>query len=136
MDRITEICKIVLGAAVTAVSGFFGGLDGVMYALIAFITVDYLTGVAVAVKNKTISSQTGFRGLLKKAVILCIVGLANVLDANVIGSGDVFRTAAALYYIGNEGISLVENAAKLGVPVPEKICAVFAQLKNDNEKQE
>lgn len=116
----------------TAVGGwlgwFLGGCDGLLYALVAFVAVDYATGVLCAVADRKLSSEVGFRGIAKKALIFLLVGMANVLDVQVIGSGCVLRTAVVFFYISNEGVSLVENAAHLGLPVPEKLKDVLAQL--------
>ena len=107
---------------------FLGGCDGLLYALVAFVAVDYVTGVLCAVADKELSSEVGFRGIAKKALIFLLVGMANVLDVQVIGSGCVLRTVVIFFYISNEGVSLVENAAHLGLPVPEKLKDVLAQL--------
>lgn len=107
---------------------FLGGCDGLLYALVAFVAVDYVTGVLCAVADRKLSSEVGFRGIAKKALIFLLVGMANVLDVQVIGSGCVLRTAVVFFYISNEGVSLVENVAHLGLPVPEKLKDVLAQL--------
>ena len=133
MDRYTNlfanVCKAIFGGIITAVSGFIGGMDGIMYALIAFITIDYATGVAVAVKEKKLSSEVGFWGLVRKVCILALVGVAHYIDCYVMQSGDVIRTVAAMYYIGNEGISILENCGNLGLPLPPKLMAVMVQIK-------
>lgn len=133
MDRFTEFLKVVFGGIVTAVSGFLGGMDGIMYALIAFITLDYITGVAVAVKQKKVSSEVGFWGIFKKALILALVGIANLIDRFVVGDGNMVRTAIILYYTGNEGISLLENAAAFGIPLPDKLKNILGQLKEEGK---
>lgn len=136
MDIFTEFMKLIFGGIVTAVSGFLGGMDGIMYALLAFITIDYITGVAVAVKNKKLSSEVGFWGLVRKVCIIALVGVAHFVDVYVMHTGDIFRTAIALYYIGNEGVSLLENMGNLGVPLSKKLKEVLEQLKNDNDKED
>ena len=128
--------KIIFGSIVTVASGFLGGMDGVMYALIAFITIDYITGVGVAVKNKKLSSEVGFWGLVRKVCIIALVGVAHFVDVYVMHTGDIFRTAIALYYIGNEGVSLLENMGNLGVPLSKKLRDVLEQLKSDNDKED
>lgn len=116
-------------AAVGGWLGYFlGGCDGLLYALLAFVTIDYLTGVMCAINDKTLSSEVGFRGICRKVLIFLMVGIANILDVHVIRTGSVLRTAAIFFYISNEGISLLENAAHLGLPVPKKIKAVLEQL--------
>lgn len=118
---------------------FLGGCDGLLYALIAFVVIDYITGVMCAINDKTLSSQVGFRGICRKVLIFLMVGIANTLDVWVIGTGSVLRTAAIFFYISNEGISLLENASHLGLPVPQKIKDVLEQLHDraeENEKEE
>ena len=129
MDKLIGAAKLVFGGIIAAVSGFIGGMDGIMYSLIAFITIDYATGVAVAVKEKKLSSEVGFWGLVRKVCILALVGVAHYIDCYVMQSGDVIRTVAAMYYIGNEGISILENCGNLGLPLPPKLMAVMVQIK-------
>ena len=115
---------------------FVGGCDGLLYALIAFVVIDYITGVMCAINDKTLSSAVGFRGICRKVLIFLMVGIANILDVHVIGTGSVLRTAAIFFYISNEGISLLENASHLGLPVPKKIKEVLKQLHNRAEDEE
>ena len=122
----------------TAVGGwlgwFLGGCDGLLYALVAFVIVDYVTGVACAVSDHNLSSEIGFKGIFKKVLIFLLVGIGHILDTQVIGSGSVLRTAVIFFYISNEGVSLVENAAHLGLPIPEKLKAVLEQIHDRAEK--
>ena len=104
---------------------FLGGNDGLLIALVLFAAVDYLTGVMCAVSDKVLSSNVGFKGICRKVLIFLLVGIANILDVHVIGTGSVMRTAVIFFYISNEGVSLLENAAHLGLPVPGKIKAVL-----------
>ena len=115
---------------------FLGGCDGLLYALLAFVVIDYITGVMCAVNDHTLSSEVGFRGICRKVLIFMLVGIANILDADVVGTGSVLRTAVIFFYISNEGVSLLENAAHLGLPVPEKIKTVLEQLHDRAEKEE
>ena len=123
----------MIQAAFAALGGwlgwFFGGLDGFFYALIAFVVVDYITGLMVAVANKKLSSEVGFKGIFKKVLIFLLVGVGNVVDRQIIGDGSVLRTAVIFFYIFNEGISIIENASCLGLPIPQKLKDVLAQLK-------
>ena len=116
----------------TAVGGwlgyFLGGCDGLLYALIAFVVIDYITGVMCAIINRELSSAVGFKGIFRKVLIFLLVGIANIIDAQVIGTGAVLRTAVIFFYISNEGVSLLENAGHLGLPIPEKIKTVLEQL--------
>ena len=107
-----------------------------LYALIAFVVIDYLTGVMCAITDKKLSSAVGFKGIFRKVLIFLLVGIANVIDVEVIGTGAVLRTAVIFFYISNEGVSLLENAGHLGLPVPEKIRSVLEQLHDRAEKEE
>ena len=124
----------------TAIGGwlgyFLGGCDGLLYALIAFVVIDYITGVMCAINDKTLSSEVGFRGICRKVLIFLLVGIANILDVQVIGTGSVLRTAVIFFYISNEGVSLLENAAHLGLPVPDKIKTVLEQLHDRSESED
>ena len=113
---------------------FLGGCDGLLYALIAFVVVDYITGVMCAVVDKKLSSEVGFKGIFKKILIFLLVGIANLLDVNIIGNSSVLRTAAIFFYLSNEGVSLLENATHLGLPVPEKLKSVLQQLHDRAEE--
>ena len=114
---------------------FLGGCDGLLYALVVFVVVDYITGVMCAINNKTLSSAVGFKGICRKVLIFLLVGIANVLDVQVIGTGSVLRTAVIFFYISNEGISLLENAGHLGLTIQEKIKVVLEQLHDRSEKE-
>ncbi|WP_456151099.1 phage holin family protein [Actinotignum urinale] len=116
----------------TAVGGwlgyYLGGFDGLLYALVAFVVCDYITGVMGAVSDKKLSSAIGFKGIARKILIFILVGIGHLLDTHIIGNGSVLRTAVIFFYLSNEGLSLIENATHLGLPVPEKLKAVLAQL--------
>ena len=124
----------------TAVGGwlgyFLGGCDGLLYALIVFVAIDYITGVMCAVIDRKLSSAVGFKGIFRKVLIFLLVGIANIIDVQVVGTGAVLRTAVIFFYISNEGVSLLENAAHLGLPVPEKMKDILAQLHDRAEKEE
>lgn len=118
--------------AFTALGGFcgwfLGGLDGFLYALVAFVAIDYITGIMCAINDRTLSSAVGFRGICRKVLIFCMVGIGNILDVNILGDGSVLRTAVIFFYLSNEGVSMLENAAHLGLPIPDKLKEVLAQL--------
>ena len=107
---------------------FLGGCDGLLYALIAFVAIDYITGVMCAISDKTLSSEVGFKGICRKVLIFLLVGIGNIIDVQVLGSPGVLRTAVIFFYLSNEGVSLLENAAHLGLPVPDAIKTVLEQL--------
>lgn len=115
---------------------FLGGCDGLIYALLAFMAADYLTGVMCVINDKKLSSEVGFKGICRKVLIFVLVGIANILDVQVVGTGSVLRTAIIFFYISNEGVSLLENAGHLGLPIPEKLKAVLEQLHDRAEEKE
>ena len=133
MKDVWNVVQVVFAAVGGGIGWFFGELDGFFYALLAFVVIDYLTGVMCAIADRSLSSEVGFRGIFRKVLIFVMVGAGHILDAQVIGSGDALRTAVLFFYISNEGVSLLENAAHIGLPVPEKLKDVLAQL-HDREK--
>lgn len=130
----------VIQAVFAAVGGwlgyFLGGCDGLLYALLAFVVLDYITGIMCAVADKKLSSAVGFKGICRKVLIFALVGIGHLMDTQVIGSGSVLRTAVIFFYISNEGLSLVENAAYLGLPIPSKLHKVLEQLHDRSEEEE
>ena len=118
--------------AFTALGGFLGwflgGVDGFLYALIAFTVIDYITGVMCAITDKNLSSAVGFKGICRKVLIFTMVGIGNIVDVYVLGEGGVLRTAVIFFYLSNEGVSILENSAHLGLPIPEKLKEVLEQL--------
>ena len=124
-------------AAVGGWLGYFlGGCDGLLYALLAFVVLDYLTGIICAIVDKKLSSDVGFKGGIRKVLIFVMVGIGHLLDTQILGETGVLRTAIIFFYMSNEGLSLVENAAYLGLPVPEKLKLVLQQLHDRGEKDE
>ena len=115
---------------------FLGGCDGLLYALLAFVVIDYITGIMCAVVDKKLSSEVGFKGIFKKVLIFALVGIGHILDTRVSGSGSVMRTAVIFFYLSNEGVSLLENAAYLGLPIPQKLKSVLEQLHDRAEKED
>ena len=128
MKEFWNVIQLVFAAVGGWLGYFLGGYDGLLYALVVFMVVDYITGVMCAVSDKKLSSAVGFKGICRKVLILMLVGIANLLDVQVIGTGAVLRTAVIFFYLSNEGVSLLENAAHLGLPIPEKLKAILAQL--------
>lgn len=112
----------------------FGGFDGFLYALIAFVAIDYITGVLAAIYTRQLSSEVGFKGIAKKVMIFLLVGIGNIIDIEILKTGAVLRTAVIFFYISNEGISIIENAVRLDLPVPEKLINVLKQIKPDKEE--
>lgn len=141
MKEFWNMIQLVFTAVGGWLGWFLGGFDGLLYALIAFVVIDYITGVMCAVSDHTLSSEVGFRGICRKVLIFLLVGIANILDVQVIGTGSVLRTAVIFFYISNEGVSLLENAAHLGLPIPQKLKDILAQLHDradgtDDEKED
>ncbi len=136
MKEFWATIQLVLAAVGGWLGWFLGGCDGLLYALIAFVVVDYITGIMCAIVDKKLSSSVGFKGIFKKVLIFALVGVANILDVNVIGTGSVLRTAIVFFYISNEGVSLLENAGHLGLPIPTKLKEVLEQLHDRAEKED
>ena len=135
MSKVQIIIDSIAGA-VGAVLGFmYGEVTGLFWALIAFMATDYITGVVVAAVNKQLSSEVGFRGLAKKLMILVFVSLGHIADMYVLGGTPVAMSAVMLFYIANEGLSIIENAGNLGLPVPKKLKDIMAQLKKESEEE-
>ena len=145
-DFSIDLVWAKIQAAITAIGGwigwFLGGVDGMMIALIVLMVLDYISGVMCAIEDKKLSSAIGFKGICKKVLILMLVGVANIIDVHVVGTGAVLRGAVICFYLSNEGLSLLENAAYLGLPIPDKLRGILAQLHDrskkeaDNEKTE
>ncbi len=127
------IIKAISGAAGALIGFLYGEIIGLFIAMIALMALDYITGIFCAVSTKTLSSETGFRGLVKKLVILVIIAVGHLVDAYIIGTGSAFMTAVILFFAANEGISILENAALLGLPVPEKLRNALEQLKDKED---
>ena len=128
MKELWNVTQMAFAAIGGFVGWFLGGFDGFLYTLVAFVAIDYLTGVMCAINDKTLSSAVGFRGICRKVLIFAMVGLANILDVYILGEGSVLRTAVIFFYLSNEGVSMLENAAHLGMPVPDKLKDVLEQL--------
>ena len=128
MKELWNVTQMTFAAIGGFVGWFLGGFDGFLYTLVAFVVIDYLTGVMCAINDKTLSSAVGFRGICRKVLIFAMVGLANILDVYILGEGSVLRTAVIFFYLSNEGVSMLENAAHLGLPVPDKLKDVLQQL--------
>ena len=137
MKEFWNVIQMIFATLGGWLGWYLGGIDGPLYALIAFVVVDYITGVMCAINDKNLSSSVGFRGICRKVLIFTLVGIANILDTQVIGNGSILRTAVIFFYISNEGISLLENAAHLGLPIPEKLKEVLEHLHDrENPKNE
>ena len=139
MKQIWSGIQIAFTAFGGFLGWFLGGVDGFLYALIAFTVIDYITGVMCAITDKKLSSSVGFKGICRKVLIFTLVGIGNIVDVYVLGQGGVLRTAVIFFYLSNEGVSILENSAHLGLPIPAKLKDVLEQLHerggNDNESE-
>ena len=136
MKEFWNLCQFLFTAAGGWLGYFLGGCDGLLIALVIFAVADYITGVMCAVADKKLSSEVGFKGICRKVIIFMLVGVAHVIDVNVIATGSVLRTAVIFFYLSNEGVSLLENAGHLGLPIPEKLKVVLEQLHDRSEKED
>lgn len=136
MKELWNTFQAVIAALGGWLGYFLGGCDGLLYALIVFVVLDYITGVLCAIADHRLSSAVGFKGICRKVLIFALVGIANILDVHVIGTGCVVRTATIFFYISNEGVSILENAANLGLPVPKKVKEVLKQLHDGAESED
>lgn len=125
-----QICFATLGGFL---GWFLGGMDGLLYVLLTFVVIDYITGIMCAIADKNLSSEVGFKGICRKVMIFALVGIGNILDVYLLGDGSVLRTAVIFFYLSNEGISLLENSAHIGLPIPEKLKEVLKQLHEREE---
>lgn len=139
MKDIWNAIQVAFAAVGGFVGWFLGGFDGFLYALLAFVVIDYITGVMCAISDRRLSSAVGFRGICRKVLIFAMVGVAHIIDTQIIGTGGILRTAVIFFYMSNEGVSLLENASRLGLPIPKKLKSVLEQLHNrggnDDEQQ-
>ena len=133
MKEIWTWIQIAFSALGGFVGWFLGGADGFLYALMAFVIIDYITGILCAVADKTLSSEVGFKGICRKVLIFALVGIGNIVDIYVMGEAGILRTAVIFFYLSNEGVSLLENSAHLGLPIPEKLKTVLSQLHHREE---
>jgi len=136
MKEFWTTIQVIFAAIGGWLGWFLGGCDGLLIALLAFVAIDYVTGVMCAIVDKKLSSAVGFKGIFKKILIFALVGVGHILDTMVIGTGSVLRTAIIFFYLSNEGISLIENAGHLGLPIPAKLKSVLEQLHDRAEKED
>ena len=133
MKEIWTWIQLLLAAIGGWLGWFLGGADGFLYALIAFVAIDYITGVMCAIVDHKLSSEVGFKGICKKVLIFMMVGIGNIIDVQVLGQAGVLRTAVIFFYLSNEGVSMLENAGHLGLPIPAKLKDILVQLHNRSE---
>jgi toxin secretion/phage lysis holin len=135
MKDIIHTLQLIFTAIGGYIGWFLGGYDGLVLALVAFVAIDYITGLMVAVIEKKLSSEIGFRGIFKKVLIFSLVGIGHIIDYYLIEKGSAVRTAVIFFYLSNEGLSIMENAARVGLPIPEKLKSVLLNLKEDKRQE-
>lgn len=128
MKEFWSLCQLVFTVTGGWLGYFLGGCDGLLFTLLIFVIADYVTGIMCAIGDKKLSSEVGFRGICRKVMIFILVGIAQMIDVNVIARGSVLRSAVIFFYLSNEGVSVLENAGHLGLPIPEKLMEVLEQL--------
>ncbi len=133
MKSAWTIAQIGISSIGAYIGYFLGVFDGFLYALIAFVVIDYLTGIMAAILEKKLLSEVGFRGIFKKVLIFSLVAVAHIIDSKLIQNGSAVRTAVIFFYLSNEGISIIENAAKIGLPIPGRLKEVLDQLSKDGD---
>lgn len=136
MSKLWNVLSAIFATIGLWLGLFIGPVNGLLIALIVFVITDYITGIASAIVRKELSSSVGFKGLARKVLIFLIVGIANVLDVYVLGANAVLRTAVILFYMANEGLSIIENAGEIGLPIPKKLKEVLAQLRKKSGEDE
>lgn len=133
MKELWNTAQVIFAAIGGWLGYFLGGCDGLLIALVVFVAVDYVTGVMCAIADKKLSSAVGFKGICRKVLIFVLVGVGNLVDVYVLGQGGVLRTAVIFFYLSNEGVSFLENAGHLGLPIPQKLKDVLEQLHDKTE---
>lgn len=136
MKEFWNVVQLAFAAIGGGIGWFLGGADGFLYALIVFVAIDYITGVMCAIVDHKLSSEVGFKGICKKVLIFMMVGIGNIIDVQVLGQAGVLRTAVIFFYLSNEGVSMLENAGHLGLPIPAKLKEVLEQLHDRTEKED
>jgi toxin secretion/phage lysis holin len=131
MNSIINYIKIAFASFGGVLGWLFGGFDSLIYAVIAFVAIDYITGVLVAIQNKKVSSEIGFKGISKKVMIFLLIAIGNIIDKYIITTGSTLRTMLIMFYLSNEGISIIENAGNIGLPLPQKLKDVIQQFSSD-----
>ena len=135
MKQIWTLIQIAFSALGGFIGWFLGRNDGFIYALLAFVVIDYITGIMCAIADKELSSEVGFKGICKKVLIFALVGIGNLLDIYILGQAGILRNVVIFFYLSNEGVSILENASHLGLPVPEKLKEILKQLHNGKESE-
>ena len=134
MEKLFNTFSVIVGTIGGLIVSFLGGWDELAMTLVAFIVIDYFTGILKAIFNRQLSSKIGINGIIKKVLILVTVGIAVLIETNL--SIPAVREIVMMFFICNEGISLLENISQMGIPVPKKLKNVLLQLRDKNENKE
>ncbi|APS24725.1 TPA: phage holin family protein [Streptococcus agalactiae] len=132
MKELLATNKVLFSAIGGLIGSIFGEVDGFLFALMVFISIDYITGLMAAAVEKRLASNIGFKGIFKKIAILFLVSVGHLIDTEIIKQGGAIRTMVIFFYLSNEGLSILENAVRIGLPIPEKLQALLKQF---NEKE-
>ncbi|MGF7184422.1 toxin secretion/phage lysis holin [Desulfitispora alkaliphila] len=135
MREIWNVVQIIFATLGGVIGWFLGGFDGLIYTLVVFVVIDYITGLMVAITTEKVSSRIGFKGIAKKVVIFSLVGIGQMLDFYIIQNGSAIRTAVVFFYLSNEGLSILENTSRIGLPIPEKLKKVFMEMKEEKNNE-
>lgn len=133
MKEIIDTTQLIFTVVGAYFGWFIGGFDGLIYALAAFVAIDYMTGVMVGIIEKKLSSSVGFRGIFKKVLIFIFVGIGHTIDFYILKNGSAVRTAIIFFYLSNEGLSILENSSKIGLPIPNSLKNIFKDLNKEDE---
>ena len=131
MDKFKDLVKIFFTIFGSLIGFFLGDLDIFIYSLTAFVICDYISGIIRAGFERKLSSKIGFKGILKKIMIFIIVGIANICDKNLIKNQAIIRSSIIFFYIANEGLSILENALAMDLPIPKKLKILLEQFKEE-----
>lgn len=134
MKNFIEMTQYAFTMVGGTLEDLLGGFDGFLYALAVFAVIDYVTGLIAAIWEKKSFRKLEFKEIFKKAIIFCLVAVGHIADAYIIRGGSVLRTVVIFFYFSNEGISILENAVRMELPIPERLKAVLKQLREDGEK--
>lgn len=136
MKNVWEWLRVAAGVIGGIIGGFLQPVRGPVIALLVFVVLDYITGVLAAIIKKELSSETGWHGLIRKVAIFVLVGLSALLDTYALEGATICRTATVFFYLANEGISILENCSRIGIPIPAKLEAILKQIQEEKQNGE
>ncbi len=134
MKEMSAMAQVVIAAIGGYIGWFIGGFDELFFVLVAFVVIDYISGIMVAVIDRQLSSSIGFKGIFKKMLIFIFVGLGHLIDVYILKNGSAVRIALIFFYLSNEGLSILENSGKIGLPIPSSLRKVLKDLNKEDEE--